>query len=109
MNNYESFYVITKNSAQCLSCKQVIESTYRHDYATCMCGKLAVDGGLDYLKRTYDDSKLVKELSVNRKMTLEELQDRLDTYLNYFDNSEWGEKRAQEVRSCALHWYQVEL
>jgi hypothetical protein len=42
-------------------------------------------------------------------MTLEELQERLDTYLNYFDGSDWGEKRAQEVRSCALQWYQVEL
>lgn len=31
----------------------VIESMYRHDFKWCSCGQCAVDGGHDYLKRSY--------------------------------------------------------
>lgn len=46
---------IIKNSAQCLKCTDIIESTHRHDYVQCSCGNISVDGGLDYLKRSYRD------------------------------------------------------
>lgn len=42
---------ITRNRARCRSCGQIIESRSRHDYVTCKCGKVTVDGGLAYLKR----------------------------------------------------------
>jgi len=45
---------ITKNAARCLNCNEIIESKHRHDFVTCKCGKLSVDGGLDYLKRAGD-------------------------------------------------------
>ncbi len=40
---------------RCLRCKTVIQSKYRHDFVSCDCpswekGKIAVDGGGDYLK-----------------------------------------------------------
>lgn len=44
---------IIRNSAHCLLCGDDIESTYRHDFVTCSCGKLHVDGGKDYLKRGF--------------------------------------------------------
>jgi hypothetical protein len=44
---------ITKNSIKCKHCGDVIESTHRHDYVTCGCGKVSADGGKDYLKRAY--------------------------------------------------------
>jgi hypothetical protein len=53
---------ITRNAARCLNCNEVIESKYRHDFVTCKCGRLSVDGGLDYLKRT-GDFKNSEELS----------------------------------------------
>lgn len=34
----------------CKHCKDHIYSAYRHDYAECKCGKIAVDGGRDYFK-----------------------------------------------------------
>lgn len=40
------------NSIKCKHCKQIINSRHVHDYRPCKCGKVAVDGGLDYLKRT---------------------------------------------------------
>ncbi len=40
------------NSIQCLHCKQIINSRHVHDYKSCKCRLVAVDGGLDYLART---------------------------------------------------------
>ncbi len=40
------------NSIQCKHCKQIINSRHVHHCISCKCGKVAVDGGLDYLKRS---------------------------------------------------------
>ena len=40
-----------RNMAQCKRCLDIIESKSRHDYVTCSCGNLSVDGGTEYLKR----------------------------------------------------------
>lgn len=42
---------IIRNAVQCRYCGDVIESTYRHDFKTCGCGRVSVDGGHDYLRR----------------------------------------------------------
>lgn len=38
-----------RNRAKCRLCQSIIESFHRHDYVTCKCGEISVDGGLDYL------------------------------------------------------------
>lgn len=53
MNNLPKRKII-RNAAQCLSCNDIIVSTYRHDFVTCKCGKLSVDGGLEYIRRVGD-------------------------------------------------------
>ncbi|MHA1815983.1 MAG: DUF7695 domain-containing protein [Candidatus Heimdallarchaeaceae archaeon] len=42
---------ILKNKAQCAKCKDIIESTYRHDFKWCTCHSIFVDGGKDYMRR----------------------------------------------------------
>jgi len=42
---------IIRNRAQCAICKDIIESTFRHDFVTCKCGAISVDGGHSYLRR----------------------------------------------------------
>lgn len=42
---------IIVNKIKCNKCGDIIESTYRHDFKSCMCGAVAVDGGKDYLRR----------------------------------------------------------
>lgn len=37
---------------KCKHCGDVIKSKHRHDFVWCSCGKVAVDGGNDYLKIT---------------------------------------------------------
>jgi hypothetical protein len=39
-----------QNGVECLKCGDVLYSVYCHDFHTCKCGKVAVDGGRDYLK-----------------------------------------------------------
>jgi hypothetical protein len=45
---------ILKNKIRCNKCGDEIESTNRHDFKFCKCGAVAVDGGLDYLRRCGD-------------------------------------------------------
>ena len=37
-----------KNRAKCKLCQETIESTHHHDYVTCKCGEISIDGGNDY-------------------------------------------------------------
>lgn len=48
--------MIIKNCVKCKSCGDIIISTPRHDFKRCSCGRVAVDGGHDYLKRSFTDS-----------------------------------------------------
>lgn len=36
------------NRAKCGICKDVIKSIHRHDFVSCKCGNIFVDGGNDY-------------------------------------------------------------
>ena len=45
-------YKILHNRVKCLFCKDIIESKHRHDFVTCSCGRVSVDGGKDYLRRS---------------------------------------------------------
>ena len=55
---------IIKNAIRCNICGDEIESKHRHDYVQCSCGACAVDGGHDYLRRSYKDKDEITELSV---------------------------------------------
>lgn len=47
---------IIKNMIRCNTCGDTIESTSRHEFKYCKCGRVFVDGGHDYLRRGYTDS-----------------------------------------------------
>ena len=40
------------NRIKCKKCGDIIESKNRHDFVTCKCGYVAVNGGNAYLRRT---------------------------------------------------------
>ena len=48
---------IIRNAVQCNLCGDIIESTYKHDLVTCKCGCCSIDGGLDYLRRSFTCSR----------------------------------------------------
>lgn len=55
---------IIRNSARCLRCLNDIESKHRHDFVTCQCGAISVDGGKDYFKRSAEDMSLLQDTSI---------------------------------------------
>lgn len=42
---------ILVNKIQCKKCNDIIESKHVHDFKWCTCKSIAVDGGLEYLRR----------------------------------------------------------
>ena len=46
--------MIIENTVVCLSCGDKIVSKHRHDFVTCTCGAVSVDGGQEYLRRVGD-------------------------------------------------------
>lgn len=58
---------IIKNRGQCKRCSDIIESLSDHDFQTCSCGNLAVDGGLTHLSRTCRERDGFIELSEIRE------------------------------------------
>ena len=43
--------MIVQNAVTCNKCGEFIVSKYRHDFVTCHCGTISVDGGQAYLRR----------------------------------------------------------
>jgi len=68
---------IKRNVAKCLLCGDVMESVSTHDFRTCSCGSLSVDGGKEYIRRNFKEESCFEELtemedipvSVERKPT----------------------------------------
>ena len=58
---------IIKNAIQCKLCGEVIESKHRHDYVQCKCGACAVDGGHEYLRRSYKSKDCYTDLSITEE------------------------------------------
>lgn len=46
---------IIHNRARCKKCGDIIESINTHDFVTCSCGAISIDGGHDYLKRSAEN------------------------------------------------------
>ena len=56
--------MIIKNQVKCNHCGDIIESKHRHDFVTCKCGRVSVDGGHAYLRRCFKEGNDYTEMSV---------------------------------------------
>lgn len=81
---------ITKNkkylmvaSLTCPSCNNVIFSRARHDYRSCSCGEIAVDGGFDYLKVSFKKEQ-PKSKRIRVYATRQELYDDWNKSIDKF-------------------------
>lgn len=55
---------IIRNAAKCLDCGITVESRTRHDFQSCGCGNLFVDGGKAYLRMGVKYPEKVEDLSI---------------------------------------------
>jgi len=62
---------IIANKIRCKRCNSEIESRSVHDYVSCECGAVAVDGGHEYIRRTFmkDPDEDFEELSVYEEIS----------------------------------------
>lgn len=51
---------IISNKIKCINCGDILESKSPNDFKRCSCGKVAIDGGHDYLKRIDDDEDYIE-------------------------------------------------
>jgi hypothetical protein len=58
--------VVVRNAARCRKCGTVVESAHRHDWRSCPCGAVFVDGGTAYLRRGFTHQDDLEELSETR-------------------------------------------
>ena len=60
---------IIRNAVRCKKCVDIIESKTVHDFKVCSCGACAVDGGHDYLRRSFRDKDCYIDLSVTEAVS----------------------------------------
>jgi hypothetical protein len=63
--------MILSNQVRCLKCGDTPWSGHRHDLRFCKCGAVAVDGGMEYLRRVGEPSDM-------EEMSLSVSQEHLD-------------------------------
>lgn len=51
--------LIYRNSAQCVNCGEELISFSRHDFNTCACGDISVDGGHAYMRRVVNSGNFI--------------------------------------------------
>lgn len=56
--------MILSNQVRCHKCGDEPFSANRHDFKYCKCGSIAVDGGMDYLRRIGDSTHVYEEMSI---------------------------------------------
>lgn len=54
---------LKRNRCKCGHCGDIIESKHRHDYVECECGRIATDGGVDYIRRASRDNTTIYDMS----------------------------------------------
>ena len=87
---------ITRNAAQCLKCNDIIESRHRHDWVSCKCGEIFVDGGLSYIRAGANSFQNFKNLSEAEEFIREETAYEREcrenghplSFITYVDDSE---------------------
>ena len=72
---------ILVNKIRCLKCGDVLESKHRHDFKSCSCKSISIDGGHDYLRRV-GDLKSYEDLSETVEVEEDGLGG-LNDYLRY--------------------------
>jgi len=69
-------YFKVRHAIYCKKCEQTIESNYQHDFKTCLCKSISIDGGIEdgrilgNLNEMEDRSMYCAELGNDKKFKL---------------------------------------
>ncbi len=56
---------ILTNKIKCIKCGDILESKTPNDFKWCSCGKVAIDGGHEYLKRIGNEEDYIELSKMN--------------------------------------------
>lgn len=93
------------NKAQCKQCGSIIISENVNELIRCSCGKIAVDGGYEYIRRIGDMESII-ELST--QINLKELKD-LNDFRDLINDLEECEKHIDKMNNDYLRNYDIAL
>ena len=65
------------SKATCPHCDKTIFSLFRHDYATCQCGAINIDGGDAYIKFGWDPDRIDPTKINTEKATGDEIEEEI--------------------------------
>ena len=74
-----SYQKVIKNAGYCKVCDEEIESVSRHDFKSCTCGNIFVDGGHHYTRHGVEQAGQYENRSVYSTETPEEAESVLDS------------------------------
>ncbi len=57
--------MILSNQARCKLCGDTPFSSHRHDFRSCECGEISVDGGTAYIRRLAKDLSNIEDMSID--------------------------------------------
>ena len=83
---------LIQNELECKNCGDIVHSAYRHDFKYCKCGSVAVDGGMDYVRRVGN----VRD-SIERSMYMDE-----DALQDCNDAIRWAEDTGRNELGATL-------
>lgn len=78
--------MLLRNSAICNNCKEELESKYNHNFVTCSCGKLSIDGGNHYSRILFETADGYTDTSIYDDDTHELRRQHLTWGNNYDKN-----------------------
>lgn len=79
--------VIVSNQIECLICGDRPYSAFRHDYNSCKCGAVSVDGGQEYLRRVGALTEIHELSIIMKKEVVDECIEAVDWALKTNRNS----------------------
>ena len=74
------------NALHCPVCDDVIFSRARHDYHSCTCGAITIDGGFDYLRCGWDPNVMNGKKPMDLELAIPKTKSELYRDWNYSDN-----------------------
>lgn len=90
------------NKAQCAECKDIIMSRTRHDFVSCSCGAIFVDGGTDYLRRGGSDGAFIDMSRVTEYDDRQQLENS-DVFVNGVHSPALCEGNSCPIHNRSLH------
>lgn len=76
---------ILRSQIRCMECGDLIISVHRHDFRSCSCGQVSIDGGRDYIRVVGGDGDFeLVTVASEKELTTQEAASMLRAYKRFY-------------------------